>query len=514
MPTTIAASHDLDILLPGDAKIHYQLSPQELIDQVLKEESGSRSDSGALCISTGAFTGRSPQDKFIVVDEDTRERVDWNHFNKPMDEVHFLALRDRMMQYLGACPEVWIRDCFACARLEHRLHIRVINEQAAANLFCCNMFLRPELPDGEADWLMLQAPGFKAVPQRDGTRSPQFVVISMEHRTILIGGTGYTGEMKKSVFTVLNYLLPAEKQVLSMHCSANVGAKGDTAIFFGLSGTGKTTLSTDPDRQLVGDDEHGWDDAGIFNFEGGCYAKVIDLSLEKEPAIFRAIKDGALVENTVFIPGSNQIDFSNSSITENMRVSYPIHFIPNAALPSSADHPRHIFFLTCDAYGVLPPISRLTTEQAMYHFINGYTAKIAGTETGVKEPKATFSACFGAPFLPLPPMQYAKLLQQKLEQFPAEVWLINTGWTGGSYGSGHRIPLHYTRRMLRAVLEGQLDQVHFTKEPWFQLNIPLSCPGVPDHLLNPFTTWGNKQAYVTTAVQLLTLFRENYSRFQ
>lgn len=514
MPSTIAASHELDILLPGDAKIHYQLSPEELVDHIVKQGKGDISDSGAVCISTGAFTGRSPQDKFIVKDDDTSGLVEWNGFNKPMNKAQFLHLRNKMMDYLGSRDEVWIRDCFACARIEHRLHLRVINEDAAANLFCYNMFLRPELPDGEADWLMLQAPGFTADPATDGTRSPQFVAISFEQRCILIGGTGYTGEMKKSVFTVLNYLLPAEKKVLSMHCSANVGPGGDTAVFFGLSGTGKTTLSADPGRQLVGDDEHGWDDMGIFNFEGGCYAKIIDLQREKEPAIFDAITDGALVENTLFKPGSRQIDYSNNSITDNIRVSYPIHFIPNVLLPSSATHPRHIFFLTCDAYGVLPPVSRLSTEQAMYHFINGYTAKIAGTETGVKEPKATFSACFGAPFLPLPPRDYAMLLKKRLEQFPAQVWLVNTGWTGGSYGTGNRIPLHYTRSILSAVLDGRLEDTRFVQEPWFRLSIPVSCPGVPDNLLNPFNTWSNKQAYVTTALQLVELFRENHAKYQ
>lgn len=500
---------DPGLLLPGKAIIHYQLAPAELVAQVLERKEGLLSDTGALCINTGIFTGRSPNDKYIVHDALSSDTVDWNKFNTPIKERDFLQLRNKMLRYLGIQDEVWVRDCYACADSAHRIKIRVMNETPSANLFCYNMFLRPETHDFTPDWLLIQAPGFIADPATDGTRSKHFVIISFTHQTVLIGGTGYTGEMKKSIFSVLNYLLPVHKNILPMHCSANVGKKGDVAIFFGLSGTGKTTLSADPSRKLIGDDEHGWDENGVFNFEGGCYAKTIGLSKEKEPAIYEAICDGTLVENVCFSSVTNTIDFDNKSITENTRASYPLHYIGNSLEPSVAGHPTHIFFLTCDAFGVLPPISKLNAEQAMYQFISGYTARVAGTETGVTEPKVTFSACFGAPFLPLHPRQYAALLKERIDKYNVQVWMINTGWSGGAYGAGQRMPLQYTRAMLSAVLNNELHNVAFEQHDVFDMLIPKSCLGVPAELLNPCNTWADKSAYYKSAQSLLQLFKKN-----
>lgn len=511
LPNSLAVAPG--IVLPGHAAIHYQLPPHELVAQTLARNEGALSDTGALCISTGRFTGRSPNDKYIVEDFMTRHTVDWNHFNSPVEEKYFLRLRNQMLHYLGNRAAVWVRDGYACAAPAHRVQLRVINETPAANLFCYNMFLRPEAPGDKLGWLLVQAPGFEADPATDGTRSKHFVMISFTHQTILIGGTAYTGEMKKAVFTVLNFLLPVQKNILPMHCSANVGPAGDVAIFFGLSGTGKTTLSADPARALIGDDEHGWDDDGIFNFEGGCYAKAAGLSPDKEPAIYGAVCDGALVENVSFSSVTNTIDFANTSITENTRVSYPLHYIAHSLEPSVGGIPKHIFFLSCDAYGVLPPVSRLNAEQAMYQFISGYTAKIAGTECGVTEPKATFSACFGAPFLPLYPATYAALLKARITRHQVQVWLINTGWTGGGYGTGHRIELAYTRAMLAAVLNGSLQQAAFAPHPVFGLELPAECPGVPPEILDPRNTWPDKTAYDSAARQLALLFKHNFERF-
>ena len=396
--------------------INYQLSSHQLTEQSIQRGDGILNNTGALVINTGKFTGRSPKDKFTVKDALTETTVNWNDFNIPLEEKYFFQLKEKMLAHLND-KEVWVRDCYACAEEAYRLKIRVINENPWSNLFCYNMFIRPEEKDLFADpsgenfepsWHIIQVPSFKANPAVDGTRAENFSVISFTHKTILIGGTGYTGEMKKGIFTILNFVLPIRADVLSMHCSANMGDDGDTAIFFGLSGTGKTTLSADPTRKLIGDDEHGWTKDSVFNFEGGCYAKCIDLSVEKEPEIYNAIKNGALVENVTFIEGTNKIDFNSKKITENTRVSYPLSYISNALEPSIGNIPKNIFFLTCDAYGVLPPISKLTSGQAMYQFISGYTAKVAGTETGITEPKSTFSACFGAPFLPLHPAQYAE----------------------------------------------------------------------------------------------------------
>lgn len=496
--------------------IHYQLSPDELIADTLRMGEGILSNTGALVINTGEFTGRCPKDKFIVKDEVTKESVNWNDFNLPITENYFDLIFNKVTDYLNKRPEIWVRDAYACADKRFRLNIRVINEKPWNNLFSHNMFIRPteeELESFKPDWQILSAPGLRLNAEECGTRQHNAAVISFKHKIVLLAGTGYTGEIKKAIFTVLNYILPHTREVLSMHCSANMSDSGDTALFFGLSGTGKTTLSADPGRILIGDDEHGWAHNNIFNFEGGCYAKTIDLTEEKEPEIFNAIRSGALVENTVFFPGTNKIDFSNKTITENTRVSYPLHFISNSADPSIGETPRNIFFLTCDAYGVLPPISRLTPAQAMYQFISGYTAKVAGTEAGVTEPKSTFSACFGAPFLPLHPGKYAAMLGEKLRKHQVKVWLINTGWTGGPYGTGNRMKLSYTRAMITAVLEGQLENSTFEKHEVFGFEIPVQCPNVPVSLLNPKNTWADKTAYDKAAVALAKQFIKNFGQY-
>ena len=495
--------------------VHYQLNPDQLSQQTLERGEGELNDTGALVIKTGEFTGRSPKDKFIVKDDITSDTVHWNDFNLPIEASYFDAMYDKLTQYLSG-KEIWVRDCYACADPKFRLNIRVINENPWSNLFAYNMFLRPsedQLEQFTADWHIIQAPSFKADPMVDGTRQHNFAMVSFTRKTILIGGSGYTGEMKKGIFTILNYILPHDKQVLSMHCSANMGKDGDTAIFFGLSGTGKTTLSADPHRSLIGDDEHGWTNDTIFNFEGGCYAKTIDLSEEKEPEIYHAIKPGALVENVTFFEGTNKIDFSSKAITENTRVSYPLSFISNALEPSIGKTPKNIFFLTADAYGILPPVSKLTPGQAMYQFISGYTAKVAGTEAGVTEPKSTFSACFGAPFLPLHPGFYAEMLGKKMKEHEVNVWMINTGWSGGPYGIGHRMKLPYTRAMITAALEGKLDQVEFEAHPVFGMLMPTSCPDVPAEILNPRNTWADKDSYDSKAKALGAEFINNFKKY-
>jgi phosphoenolpyruvate carboxykinase (ATP) len=495
--------------------VHYQLNPAELTEQTVKRNEGVLNDTGALVIKTGKFTGRSPKDKFTVKDELTADSVHWNNFNIPMDEKNFFQLKEKMIKYLSG-KEIWVRDCFACAEEDYKLRLRVINEDPASNMFCYNMFIRPtekQLDGFTPHWHIIQAPGFKANPAVDGTANENFAVLSFKHKTILIGGTGYTGEMKKGIFTMLNFVLPQRADVLSMHCSANMGKDGDTAIFFGLSGTGKTTLSADPNRMLIGDDEHGWTKDSVFNFEGGCYAKTIDLSEEKEPEIFHAIRPGALVENVTFHPGTNKIDFSSKAITENTRVSYPLSFISNALEPSIGKTPKNIFFLTADAYGILPPVSKLTAGQAMYQFISGYTAKVAGTEAGVKEPQSTFSACFGAPFLPLHPGQYAAMLGKKMKEHNVNVWMINTGWSGGPYGVGHRMKLSYTRAMITAALEGKLNNVSFEAHPVFGMMMPVECPGVPSEVLNPRNTWKDKDEYDQKAKHLAMEFTKNFEKY-
>lgn len=436
--------------------------------------------------------------------------------NQKFDSNKFEALLNKVLNHYAG-KQIYVRDAYACADPRYKLNIRVINETAYHNLFCYNLFLRPtneDLKNFEPEWLIINAPSFKAVAAEDGTRQHNFSIIDFSRKIILVGGSGYTGEMKKGIFTVLNYILPEEKGVLSMHCSANIGKKGDTAIFFGLSGTGKTTLSADPERKLIGDDEHGWAVDSVFNFEGGCYAKCVDLTQEKEPQIFNAIKFGALLENTRFIPGTSTVDYTNISVTENTRVAYPIHHIDNAAEPSLGNAPENIFFLTADAFGVLPPISKLNVGQAMYSFISGYTAKVAGTEAGVTEPQATFSACFGKAFLPLHPGKYAEMLGKKLRENPnINVWLVNTGWSGGAYGVGSRMKLSYTRAMITAALNGELNAVEFEAHPVFGYMMPKSCPNVPQELLNPRNTWADKAAYDAQANKLANMFVKNFEQF-
>jgi len=512
----IPTDHLVRLGLKISDSLHYQLPPHELVRHSLRRQEGVLNDSGALVVRTGAFTGRSPKDRYIVKDELTAGSIHWNDFNQPIEETYFDSIFSAITAYLNQLPEVFVRDCYVCADPRYRLNLRVINELASTNLFAYNMFLRPteeELENFRPDWQILSAPTLQLDAAQCGTRNPNAVVISFRHKLILIAGTGYTGETKKSVFTILNYILPLQKKVLSMHCSANKGPKGDTAIFFGLSGTGKTTLSADPRRQLIGDDEHGWTGDNLFNFEGGCYAKCINLKEDKEPEIYRAIRPGALVENVKFYPGTDRINFEDGSITENTRVSYPLSYISNALEPSAGPMPKNIFFLTCDAYGVLPPISRLTPGQAMYQFISGYTAKVAGTETGITEPKPTFSACFGAPFLPLHPGQYAQLLGAKMKQHNVKVWMINTGWSGGVFGKGSRISLNYTRAMITATLEGALDTVEYAPHPIFGMAMPLSCPGVPAPLLNPRTTWPDPTAYDRMADEVAGWFVKNFDKY-
>ncbi|MCB0523435.1 MAG: phosphoenolpyruvate carboxykinase (ATP) [Lewinellaceae bacterium] len=499
--------------------VYWNLSPEELVEHSISKGMGHLADNGALVIYTGKFTGRSPEDRFIVKDSTTTSKVNWGKVNLPFESRKFDSLWRKACSYLKK-KEVYIRDLSAnaSANPEYRLDLRVITEYPWSNQFANNMFLRPKREDlGGFDpkWTVLCAPGFEAVPERDGTRQGNFAIINVKKRRVLIGGTGYTGEIKKGIFSVINFVLPTRtKNALPMHCSANLGKDGDIALFFGLSGTGKTTLSADPNRMLIGDDEHAWGDKEVFNFEGGCYAKTIDLTPEKEPDIFKAIRHGAILENVKFIDGTREVDYADRSITENTRVSYPIYHIDNALNPSRADgDPKNIFFLTCDAYGILPPISRLTPEQAMYYFISGYTARVAGTEVGVKEPKSTFSACFGAPFLPLHPARYADLLGKKLHKSKANVWLVNTGWSGGPYGVGSRMKLSYTRAMITAALNGELDKVSFEKHATFGMEIPVSCPGVPSELLNPRNTWKSASEYDAKAKSLAKEFVSNFEKY-
>jgi phosphoenolpyruvate carboxykinase (ATP) len=497
-------------------KANWNLSPAELITIATQREGAKQTHSGAVAIDTGEFTGRSPKDKFTVRDTLTKDTVWWNNFNIPFDSARFEALYQKMITYFNG-KEFYVRDAYACADWRYRMNIRVINEFAWSNLFVYNMFLRPteaELTNFSPEWLVLNAPGFKADPATDGTRQHNFSIIDFSRKIILIGGSAYTGEIKKGVFSVLNFVLPHQKKVLPMHCSANIGEQGDTAIFFGLSGTGKTTLSTDPTRKLIGDDEHGWTpDNVIFNFEGGCYAKTIDLSQEKEPEIFNAIKPGALLENVGFQNASNKVNFADASRTENTRVSYPLDHIANIATPSLGRNPRNIFFLTCDAYGVLPPISRLNPGQAAFHFISGYTAKVAGTETGVTEPTMTFSTCFGAPFMPMHPTVYADMLRRKMRESDVNVWLVNTGWTGGPYGVGKRISLKYTRALISEALSGELINVEYDYHDIFGFAFPLYSASVPGTVLNPKCSWKDANAYDEKALFLADAFMKNFEKF-
>ncbi|WP_242086409.1 phosphoenolpyruvate carboxykinase (ATP) [Aestuariivivens sediminis] len=496
--------------------VNWNLAPEELQKITIEKGMGRETSNGTLAINTGKFTGRSPQDRFIVKDDYTADKVWWGKTNKAVTPENFDRLQNEIISYLSG-KEIYARDGYVCAEPEYRTQIRTITEYPWSNLFVYNMFLRPsakELENFKEDWLILCAPGYECPdPKGYGIRQGNFSILNFTKKIALVGGSAYTGEMKKGIFSALNLILPTEKNVLPMHCSANVGKKGDTAIFFGLSGTGKTTLSADPDRKLIGDDEHGWTaDNTIFNFEGGCYAKVIDLTEEKEPDIYRAIRPGALLENVVF-KDNGEPDYEDSSITQNTRVSYPIYHIENIQETLYANNPKHVFFLTCDAFGVLPPVSKLTPGQAAYHFISGYTAKVAGTEAGITEPVPSFSACFGEPFMPLHPTVYGEMLSKKMQEAGVNVWLINTGWSGGPYGIGSRIKLKYTRAMITAILNGDLDGVDYEQNFIFGLFMPKYCPGVPTEILDPMNTWLQKGAYIGKAIQLAHSFHLNFEKF-
>jgi len=515
--TLFSQSISLKELGIENAKIHYQLSPEELQDITIKTGQGIETSTGALAVNTGEYTGRSPQDRYIVKDSISENQVWWGKVNIPFEPAAFEALYNKVTAYLSD-KEIYVRDSYVCSDPNYRLNVRVITETPWANLFCYNMFLRPEmeeLANFDPEWTLLCVPSFMADPAVDGTRQSNFAILDFTRKVVLIGGTGYTGEMKKGIFSALNFILPVFKNTLPMHCSANVGKDGDTAIFFGLSGTGKTTLSADPDRKLIGDDEHGWTNENtVFNFEGGCYAKVINLSEENEPDIFRAIKKGAILENVIINNDTNEVDFEDISITQNTRVSYPIFHIDNIQPGSIGKNPKNIFFLTADSFGILPPISKLTPGQAAYHFISGYTAKVAGTEAGITEPQPNFSACFGAPFMPLHPTKYAEMLSKKMKDANVKVWLINTGWTGGPYGIGSRMKLKYTRAMITAALNGELDDVAYENHQVFGIAKPQSCPNVPSEILNPRNTWEDPELYDQKAVELAQKFKANFAKFE
>ncbi len=496
------------------SQVFWNLGTAALVENAIRRREGLLAAGGALSVRTGQYTGRSPQDKFIVREPSSEARVWWGDVNRPFEPARFDALYARLLAYLQG-SDLYVQDCFVGADENYRLPARVITEYAWHNLFARQLFVKPDWTktgEHEPCFTILDVPKFHACPELDGTRSEAFVVVNLARGIVIIGGTSYAGEMKKSVFTFLNYMLPLQ-QVLPMHCSANVGPAGDVALFFGLSGTGKTTLSADPGRRLIGDDEHGWSDRGIFNFEGGCYAKTIHLSAEQEPQIAAAIRFGAVLENVMTQPDTRRIDFSDGSFTENTRAAFPTTFIPNAVVPGIAGHPQHVFFLTSDAFGVLPPIARLSPDQAMYHFLSGYTAKLAGTERGLgKEPKATFSACFGAPFLVLHPMVYAEMLGERLQQHGVTCWLVNTGWTGGAFGAGTRMSLPHTRAILRAALDGILDAMPTQRDLIFGLEIPLKCPGVPAEILDPRRTWSDPDLYDRQALALASLFEKNFAQ--
>ena len=489
-----------------------------LVEEALEDGAGRLAQGGPLVVDTTPYTGRSPKDKFVVKEPPFDGEIWWGEVNQPFDPADFEALWRRVAEHLSG-TDLFVQDLYAGFDPRHRLGVRVVTESPWHALFARNLFIRPrelfegEPPPFEPGFSVLHAPSFKAVPERDGTRSEAFVIISFARRMVLIGGTGYAGEVKKAIFSVLNYLMPKDG-VLSMHCSANLGERGDTALFFGLSGTGKTTLSADPGRRLIGDDEHGWGPDGVFNFEGGSYAKVINLSREKEPVIWEATnRFGAILENVVMDPETREVDWSDATKTENTRSAYPLTHVKNREPSGRGGHPKNIFFLSADAFGVLPPIARLTPEQAMYYFLSGYTAKVAGTERGITEPVATFSACFGAPFLPLPPAVYAEMLGEKIKAHGPKVWLINTGWTGGPYGVGERIPLSYTRAMLKAALSGALEAVPYRTDPVFGLAVPTQVPGVPEALLDPRATWPDPADYDQAAAKLARMFAENIQKY-
>jgi phosphoenolpyruvate carboxykinase (ATP) len=496
--------------------VRWNLAPARLYEESFARKVGTLVHMGALATLTVPHTGRSPKDRFIVRDEKTESTVDWGAVNVPLAPEHFAALRQDVVAYLGM-RELFVQDARAGADETHGMNVRVITESPWHALFAYNMFLRIDvklLEDFAPDFTVLHAPGLKADPARHGTRSEVAIAVNFTAREVVIVGTHYAGEIKKSIFSVLNHVLP-DRDVFPMHCSANVGQDGDVALFFGLSGTGKTTLSADPSRGLIGDDEHGWGAEGVFNFEGGCYAKTIKLSREGEPDIYAATQMfGTILENVVLNEATREIDFDNASITENTRASYPIHYIANAVLSGRGGHPRHVVFLTADAFGVLPPVARLTPEQAMYHFLSGYTAKVAGTERGVTEPSATFSACFGAPFLPRHPGVYAEMLGRRLKEHGSRVWLVNTGWSGGAYGTGTRMKLAHTRAMVHAALDGRLAKGAFAPDAVFGIEVPTEVPGVPKAILDQRGTWADTAAYDAAAAKLAKMFKDNFAKFE
>ena len=495
--------------------IYRNLPPARLVEHALRRQEGTLSETGALVVNTGKYTGRSPDDRFIVDEPSIHDEIAWGKVNVAISPEKFDSIYKRVCAYLQG-RELFVFDGFAGADPTYRKNFRIVNELASQNLFIHQLLLRPtedELAGYTPDFTIIAAPGFHCIPEIDGVRSEAAILVSFERKLVVVAGSQYAGEIKKSVFSVMNYILP-KQDVFSMHCSANIGEKGDSALFFGLSGTGKTTLSADPHRKLIGDDEHGWSDKGIFNIEGGCYAKCINLSQENEPDIWNAIRFGALVENVVMDPDTRKLDFDDDSLTENTRVGYPVDFIPNTQIPGVGDHPKTVIFLTADAFGVLPPVSKLTRDAAMYHYVSGYTAKLAGTERGVTEPQATFSTCFGAPFLPLPAARYAELLGQRIDTYGANVYLVNTGWAGGSYGKGgNRMKLPLTRAMVTACLNGELEKSEFVLDPVFNVLVPTTCPGVPDEVLSPRKMWQDKDAYEATAKLLAEKFRKNFEKY-
>ena len=495
---------------------YWNLATPALYEEAIKRNEGIVSHLGPLVVRTGQFTGRSPNDKFVVKEPTSDEFIWWGKVNRPFKLDRFDELHRRMASYLQG-KDVFIQDCWAGADPQYRMPVRIVTQYAWHSLFVRNMFIQAtpeELAVHKPEFVVIDCPGFHASPEYDETNSDVFILVNFAEKLVLIGGTEYAGEIKKSVFTAMNYLLPFH-EVMPMHCSANIGPKGDTAIFFGLSGTGQTTLSADPKRTLIGDDEHGWSDSGVFNFEGGCYAKTIRLSPEAEPEIYATTRRfGTVLENVGIDTNTRRIDLDDGSLTENTRAAYPISHVPNATRDGRGGHPKNIIFLTADAFGVLPPISRLTTAQAMYHFISGYTAKVAGTERGVTEPQATFSACFGAPFMAQRPSVYASLLGKKIEQHEVNCWLVNTGWTGGPPGAGHRMKIAYTRAMVNAALDGDLDGVEFVADPVFGVQIPTSVPDVPAEVLQPRNTWEDKDAYDAQAKKLAGMFRANFKQFE
>ncbi len=503
----------LGIIHPG--ALYRNLSPAQLTEHALRRQEGSLSNTGALVVKTGKYTGRSPLDRYIVDEPSIHDEIAWGKVNVPISSDVFDNIYRKACAYLQH-RDIYVFDGFAGADPAYRKSFRIINELASQNLFIHQMLLRPtpqELEEYSPDFTVVAAPGLKCIPVLDGVHSEAAILISFERKLVVICGSQYSGEIKKSVFSVMNYILP-KQNVFSMHCSANLGQDGDTALFFGLSGTGKTTLSADPKRKLIGDDEHGWSDHGIFNIEGGCYAKCINLSRENEPEIWNAIRFGALIENVVMDPDTREFDFADNSLTENTRVGYPVEFIDNAQLPGMGGHPKTVIFLTADAFGVLPPVSKLDRDTAMYHYVSGYTAKVAGTERGITEPQATFSTCFGEPFLPLPAARYADLLGQRIDTFGANVYLVNTGWAGGSYGKGgSRMKLRLTRAMVTACLNGELEKAEFVRDPIFNVMVPTSCPDVPDEVLIPEKTWQDKEAYLQTAQKLARLFSSNFAKY-